>query len=140
MVEVLQAYSSKGRHYETRFDKILETTNRSAAVRKPLKLKAKSSAKIVHRLSAIEQADIAARYQQGWSSRRLAKAYGISKTSIIQLLREANISIRNQGLSSDQVGEARRLHGSGCSLVRIGERFNVSAEHVRQKLMEDMPL
>lgn len=134
LVEVLQAYSSRGRHYETRFDKILETTNRPATARKPRRPKAKSSAKIVHRLTAIEQVDIAARYQQGWSSRRLAQVYGVSKTSIVILLREAGIPIRNQGLTADQVREANELHQAGYSLAHIGGRFAVSAEHVRQRL------
>jgi hypothetical protein len=105
-VEVLQEYSSGGRHYETRFDKILETTNSSTAVRKPLKPKAKSSAKIVHRPTAIDQADIAARYQQGWSARPLAEAYDASKTNIIIVLREAGIPIRGKVSATPR---ARRL-------------------------------
>jgi len=128
MVEVLQVYSSRGRHYETRFNKILETTNKSAAARKPRKLKAKSSAKIVHRLTATEQSDIVARYEQGWSSRRLAETYGASKTSIVILLREAGVPIRNQGLTPAQVREVVALCETGRSLAVVGRVYDVSAD------------
>lgn len=136
LVEVLQAYSSRGRHYETRFDKVLEATNNSASVRKPRKPKGKSSAKIVHRLTAIDQADIAARYQQGWSSRRLAEAYGISKTSIVILLREADIPIRRQSLADSHTDDIIERYAAGASLAAIGDEHGVSADTIRKLLLK----
>lgn len=129
-------YSSKGRHYETRFDKILETTNRSAAARKPQKPKAKSSAKIVHRLTAVDQADITARYQQGWSSRRLAEVYGVSKTNIVILLREAGTPIRNQCLGDCRADGIIERYATGASLAAIGNEYGVAADTVRKLLLK----
>lgn len=136
LVEVLQGYASRGRHYETRFDKILETTKKLATVRKARKYTAKSSAKIVHRLTAADQADIAARYQQGWSSRQLAEFYGVSKTSIVILLREADVAIRRQGLSDSQSGDIVKHYATGASLSAIGESYGVSADTVRKLLIK----
>ncbi|WP_155848573.1 hypothetical protein [Arthrobacter sp. 35W] len=135
-MEVLQAYSSRGRHYETRFDKILETTTNLARPGKPRKPKPKSSAKIVHRLTAADQADITARYQQGWSSRQLAETYSISKTSIVILLREAGIPIRRQGLSNSEAEEITGHYGTGASLAAIGKAYGVSADTVRKLLIK----
>jgi hypothetical protein len=82
-VEVLQAYSSKGRHYESRLDKILVAKEKTHPPQKPRRCKAKSSAKLIHRLTSDQVNDMTDRYQQGWSSRRPAKVYGVSKTASI---------------------------------------------------------
>lgn len=136
MVEVLQAYSRRGRHYETRFDKILETTKKSVTARKPRKHAAKSSAKIVHRLTSADQADIAARYQQGCSSRQLAETYAISKTSVVILLREAGVPIRRQGLGNCQANNIIKYYAAGASLSAIGKVYGVSADTVRKLLLK----
>lgn len=129
-------YASRGRHYETRFDKILETGNTSATARRPRKPTAKSSAKVVHRLTARDRADIAARYDQGWSSRRLADTYGISKTSIVILLREADVPIRRQGLSDSLAEEIAAHYAAGASLAAIGKAYGVSADTARKLLLK----
>jgi uncharacterized protein (DUF433 family) len=136
LVEVLQAYSSRVRHYETRFDKILEATNKLTTARKPRKPKAKSSAKIVHRLTAVDQTDITARYQQGWSSRRLAEVYGVSKTSIVVLLREAGVPIRCQGLGDCQADDIIERYANGASFAAISDEYGVSADTVRKLLLK----
>ncbi|NYE95151.1 hypothetical protein FHU41_001372 [Psychromicrobium silvestre] len=136
IVEVLPAYSNRGRHYETRFDKILATTTNLAAPRRSRKLTAKYSAKIVHRLTAADQSDIAARYQQGRSSRQLAETYGISKTSIIIVLREAGVPIRRQGLGDFQTGDITERYRAGASLAAIGKVHGVSADTVRKLLLK----
>lgn len=135
-MEVLRGYASRGRHYETRFDKILETTKKSVTARKVRKPRVKSSAKIVHRLTATDQVDIAARYQQGWSSRRMAEAYKVSKTSIVILLREAGVPIRRQGLSDYKADDIAKHYAAGASLSAIGKVYGVSADTVRKLLLK----
>ncbi|WP_196810959.1 hypothetical protein [Arthrobacter sp. 35W] len=134
-MEVLQAYSSRGRHYESRLDKILAATIKSVAVRKPRQPRAKSSAKIVHRLTVDDQVNIAARYQQGCSSRQLAEAYKVSKTSIVILLRESGIPIRRQGLSDFKADDIAKHYAAGASLAAIGNVYGVSADTVRKLLL-----
>lgn len=133
-MEVLQAYSNRGRHYETRFDKILKATIDTVVSKKSRKLATKSSVKIAYRLTAADQADITARYQQGWSSRRLAETYGVSKASIVNLLREADIPIRYQSLDDSQIKEVIQQYAAGVSLTAVGKVYGVSAETVRNLL------
>lgn len=133
-MEVLQAYSSRGRHYESRFDTILKTAVKPTASRKSREHAAKSSAKVVHRLTATDQADITVRYQQGWSSRRLAETYGLSKTSVVALLREKGIPIRYQGLDDSQIQEIIQHYAAGASLAATGKAYSVSAETIRNLL------
>lgn len=133
-MEVLQAYSSRGRHYENRFNTILKTTANPTTRKKPRQHAGKSSAKIVHRLTAADQADIAARYSQGASSRRLAESYSVSKTSIVNILREAGVPIRYQSLDDSQVQELIQCYVAGASLAVVGKIYDVSAETVRNLL------
>jgi predicted DNA-binding protein YlxM (UPF0122 family) len=100
------------------------------------KRSAKSSAKLIHRISSHQIAAMTVHYKQGWSSQKLATTYDISKTSVVQLLREAGVPIRRQGLTAEQAREAARLYQDGQSLARIGERFVVSSGCVRQSLIE----
>lgn len=99
--------------------------------KKPRKRAAKSSAKVVYRLTTADQADIAARYSQGALSRQLAESYGVSKTSIVNLLREAGVPVRYQSLDDSQVQEVIQRYAAGASLVAVGKAYGVSAETVR---------
>lgn len=64
-------------------------------------------------------------YESGKSSQELARRYNLNKGSVIKLLRQAGITIRNQGLTDQKVAEATQLYKSGLSLADIGTRFGV---------------
>jgi transposase-like protein len=81
--------------------------------------------KLDQRLKPEIVAEIVARYESGEPSTAVAASHGISKASVIRLLREAGVSIRNQGLSDDQIAEAAQHYASGLSLAKIGARFGV---------------
>jgi DNA invertase Pin-like site-specific DNA recombinase len=81
--------------------------------------------KLDQRLKPVIVAEIVSRYQAGEPSTAIAASYGLSKSSVIQLLREAGITIRRQGLTDHQVAEAIQLYESGLSLAKIGARFSV---------------
>ncbi|MBF6177715.1 helix-turn-helix domain-containing protein [Nocardia otitidiscaviarum] len=66
---------------------------------------------------------------------KLVLEYRIGKGTVLKLLRDAGVAIRNQGLSDEQVGDATRLYESGLSLARIGERFGVDASTVHKALV-----
>jgi DNA-directed RNA polymerase specialized sigma24 family protein len=134
-VEVLQAYSSRGRHYESCLDKILVAKEKTHPSRQMHQLKAKSSAKLIHRLTSKQIAEMTARYRQGWSSRRLAKVYGVSKTSVVILLRDAGIPIRRQGLGDCQADDVIQRYAAGASLAVIGKAHGVSADTIRKLLI-----
>lgn len=81
--------------------------------------------KLSQRLNASVVNELIKQYESGKSSYELAKVYGINKGSVIRLLRDAGVSIRNQGLTTKKVAEATQLYESGLSLAKIGTHFGV---------------
>jgi hypothetical protein len=77
-----------------------------------------------------------ARYEAGESSIALGRTFGIGKNSVIRLLRDAGVPIRNQGLSDDQITEPVRLYESGLSLAKIGIQLGVDHGTVRRQLLK----
>jgi transposase-like protein len=90
--------------------------------------------KLDQRLKPAIVAEIVARYEAGESSTAIAASYGLSKGSVIRLLREAGITIRRQGLTDHQIAEAAQLYDSGLSLAKIGARFDVDHGTVWRQL------
>jgi hypothetical protein len=78
---------------------------------------------------------IVARYEAGEPSTALMQAFGLSKGSVLEVLRDARVAMRNQGLSDGQIEEAERLYETGWSLARIGGKFGVDHTVVRRQLM-----
>ncbi|MDT5220065.1 MAG: hypothetical protein QOF15_2170, partial [Mycobacterium sp.] len=78
--------------------------------------------KLAQRLKPGTVAEIVARYEAGEPLTALAGRFGISKTSVIKLLREVDVPIRKQRVIDDQIAEAAQLYESGLSLAKIGAR------------------
>ncbi|RQM34890.1 helix-turn-helix domain-containing protein [Rhodococcus ruber] len=97
--------------------------------------------KLDQRVHSLTVRQLAAEYEAGASTRQLEKHFGISRASIVKLLRDAGVSIRYQGMSSAQIDEAVRLYGDGLSLARIGEELGVDPGTVWRRLRErDVPM
>jgi len=90
--------------------------------------------KLDQRLKPAIVTDIVARYQAGEPSTAIAATFNISKGSVIKLLREAGIQIRNQPLTDSQITEAVRLYKSGQSLAQIGAHLGVDHGTVWRQL------
>jgi hypothetical protein len=90
--------------------------------------------KLDQRLKPEIVAGIVARYEAGEPSTAIAASFGMSKGSVIRLLREAGVFIRNQGLSDDQIAEAAQHYASGLSLAKIGPKFGVGHGAVWRQL------
>lgn len=90
--------------------------------------------KLDQRLKAETVVEIVARYEAGEPSTALAYKFRISKGSVIRLLREAGVQIRNQGLTREQIGQAAELYESGLSLSKIGTQFGVDPTTVHRQL------
>lgn len=84
-----------------------------------------------NRLSDDQRAKAAHGYETGDTTTQLAKDYGVAKSTIIGVLRERNVVVRRQPLTSEQVGEAARLYESGLSLSQVAKRLNVNQETMR---------
>jgi hypothetical protein len=139
-VEVMQRYSNLDALSKTL--QILRTAGLISPDGKPIprsgrsieQLEPAQPFKLDQRLKPEIVAEILARYQAGEPSTAIAASYGLSKGSVIRLLREAGISIRCQGLTDDQVTEAAQLYESGLSLAKIGARFDVDHGTVWRQL------
>jgi hypothetical protein len=90
--------------------------------------------KLRQRLQPDVIAEIIARYEAGDPSTALAAAFCISKGSVIRLLRDYGVKIRNQGLTEEQVAKAARLYISGQSLAQIGAHLSVDHGTVWRQL------
>ncbi len=73
-------------------------------------------------LKTIEQ--IVAGYQAGSPTAQLAKTYRLSKGSILRVLHEHDVRMRQQRLSQTDLGMAIRLYDSGLSLAAVGQRLD----------------
>ena len=90
--------------------------------------------KLTQRLDNSTINEIITNYESGKSSYELAEECGISKNSVIKLLREAGVPIRNQPLTDQQVTEAIRLYEAGKSLAKIGAHLGVDHGTVWRQL------
>ncbi|MGW4126042.1 helix-turn-helix domain-containing protein [Nocardia sp. NPDC004711] len=92
--------------------------------------------KLSQRLGQETIRQIVARYEAGEPSTALMSAFGLSKGSLLKVLRDAGVAMRNQGLSPEQINEAEQLYGAGWSLARIGEKLGVDHGTVWRRLKE----
>lgn len=90
--------------------------------------------KLAQRLDTASKATIIARYRSGESSTSLAAVFGVSKNSVIKLLRDAGVPIRRQGLTNEQIDDAARLYEAGQSLAKIGRQLGVDHGTVWRQL------
>ncbi len=82
------------------------------------------------RLSAIEVARLAERYQAGATVYELANAFGIHRTIISQHLKGAGVEMRLKPVSEQQVEAAITLYNSGLSLTNIGSTLGFNASTI----------
>ncbi len=73
-------------------------------------------------------------YEAGLNMRPLTRKYGIHRLTVAAHLRRAGVELRYQGLTDDQVVAAAQLYQGGWSLQRLAERYDCTAETVRQAL------
>lgn len=85
-------------------------------------------------------AELVADYEAGMSTPKLCKRYGLSKTSVLKLLREAGMKTRQRGLNDQQVAQAVELYNQGHSYAEIGRRLGKAKSSVREVLRRNIPI
>lgn len=97
---------------------------------------------VVPRIHKIEQrinpsviARIAADYKAGMTTRELMATYQIGKGTLLRLLRNQGVDIRNQSLTAEQSAEAITLYMEGWSLAKIGRHFRREHTVIRDVLV-----
>ncbi|MDP9434130.1 MAG: hypothetical protein M3P93_02610 [Actinomycetota bacterium] len=73
-------------------------------------------------------------YEAGLNMRPLARKYGIHRLTVAAHLRRAGVQLRYQGLTHEEASAAAQLYQDGWSLQRLAERYDCTAETVRQAL------
>ena len=86
------------------------------------------------RLSLADRARVVERYEAGEASTSLAAELGVAKSTILAILREANVVVRRQPLTPQQVSEAAALYGSGCSMSQVAARMSHKQDTIRLAL------
>lgn len=93
--------------------------------------------KLAQRLTSETLAEMVGAYRAGSSTPVLAEQYGVSTTAVKRLLHVRGVPVcQCRRLSESAVLEAAELYGAGWSLVKLGRRFNVDDETVRQRLRQ----
>jgi hypothetical protein len=97
-------------------------------------LQAASAARRWTRLSLADRARVVERYEAGEVSTDLAIEFGVAKTTILAILREANVVRRRQPLTPRQVADATALYESGRSLSQVAAKTRLKQDTIRVAL------
>ena len=89
-----------------------------------------------NRLSAEHQAAVIAQYDSGTTSIALAEEFGVAKSTILRILRDARVVVRRQPMTSEQVGKAADLYESGLSLSQVAKRLDVNQDTMRLAILK----
>ena len=89
-----------------------------------------------NRLSVAQRAEVVARYCEGDTSTALAEEFGVARSTVLRLLREARVVVRRQPMAPEQVSEAARLYESGLSLSQVAKHLEVNQETMRLAILK----
>lgn len=89
-----------------------------------------------HRLSREETVELIVRYKAGALIKELAVEFDLDRKTVSAVLRREGVELRPRGLSPEQIDQAVQLYEQGWSLVRVGEKFKVTANTVQARLRE----
>lgn len=100
----------------------------------PVRSDIQINTKRAKRLSAAEKAELLAEYESGTLVRDIAEKFDVHRVTVSNLVEAAGMTPRSRGLGPQQVIEAADLYTAGQSLAKLGDRYGVNAETVRQAL------
>lgn len=81
--------------------------------------------------------EIVERYKRGEHTTQLCVEYGVSKGSVVKLLRDEKVQLRFQPLPEDKVEEAVKLYESGTAIAPIAKILEASFGSVRSSLKRE---
>lgn len=91
--------------------------------------------RVDRRLSAETIAELVQAYRDGASTTKLRQRYELSQGSVINILHEHCVDMRNQGLADGDLSVAAKLYCDGATLAQLGVQFGVSPNAVRRALV-----
>lgn len=81
-------------------------------------------------------AEMVARYLAGEDTPALSRAYGISKTGLLELLQAEGVSKRRQAITPDDAERALQLYEGGLTIMEVAGRVGYSYGTIRRALHE----
>jgi hypothetical protein len=91
---------------------------------------------VVRKLQPHEVDSLAAKYLAGAGVKELATRYRVHRTTVTALLFRAGVTMRQRGLTADQISESAQRYREGWPVVRIGEQFGVDGTTVWRSLRQ----
>jgi hypothetical protein len=79
--------------------------------------------RLKRRLDRAEIGQIIAKYQSGISTNQLMMEHHLAKRTISALLRSNGVTLRREGLSTEQADKAANFYAAGRSLAWIADHF-----------------
>lgn len=74
-------------------------------------------------------------YRSGESSTKLARRFGIGKSSVLCILRQQGVEIRHQSMTPSEIEDAIKLYEAGDSLLTVGQSFGRRASAIQDLLI-----
>lgn len=132
LVGLIRKYSNQDTL--TRFSQAVEQAkaNRRKPSKKP---QVTPTFKVTRRLSADTIAELVEAYRQGTSTLELQKRYDLGKGTVLKLLADHNVPMRQQQhLTEAQIDKAVEQYQAGDSLATIAKQIGSTATTVRRLL------
>ena len=142
-MEVASDLSNRGHHYESSLRRLVEAIQTylrqqiSVGTARTRRATTSASRRLSKRLTNDQITSISSKYREGASSADLAAQYGVSKTSIVEILRQQNVPVRDRRLKPEIQKLAISLYIDGNSLATVGKRVNASPNSVRKLLIRE---
>jgi hypothetical protein len=101
----------------------------------PVRSDIQLNTKRAKRLSPAEKSELLADYEAKVPVKDIARKFGVHRVTVTNLVSASPLEPRSRGLSDAQVEEAISLYPKGWSLAKLGTRYAVNGETIRQQLL-----
>ena len=92
--------------------------------------------KLSMRLDISTIQDIVSNYSNGHTSYELAARYGVSRNSVLRLVRSHGVQVRLPRMTDQDIQRAAGLYQDGWSLVRISEALTFADTTIHRQLVK----
>lgn len=119
----------------SRLRRMLEMTENSAKTQVRTAEPVVQMQRVDRRLSAETIAELVQAYRDGAWTTLLRQRDVLSQGSVISILHNHGVQMRNQGLAAKDIATAAEPYRSGETLAQLGERFGISPKAMRRALV-----
>ncbi len=89
------------------------------------------------KVAAVDIDALLARHRDGHTLRQLATEFGIHRTTVSDLLRDAGVETNRFAVPPDMVRQIVRMYKGGSSCIAIGKRVGRAKSTVREVLVRN---